>query len=502
MSTPTTVTATFFFTDIEGSTRLWEQFPDPMQAAVSRHDAILRAAIERHRGQVYRTAGDSFCASFANAFDALSAAVDAQRALFVEPWGETGPLRARMAIYTGEAEPRDGDYYGQCLNRVARLLSAGHGGQVLFSTSTLEAVGDQFPQGTIWRDLGEYRLRGVIRPEHAYQLIIQGLPADFPPLRTLESLDVHYDAVVKVLSEGRVVPFLGEGVNLCGRPPHKKWHSGSADAVPCGKELAEQLARYFEYPATAPLDLVRVSQYASLVSGSGPLYEELHSLLDCDYQPTCLHRFFASLPATLREKGYPPRYPLIVTTNYDDALERAFRAAHEPFDLVTYIAEGEERGKFLHIPPADEPRVIDRPNEYRGLSLDERSVVLQIHGAVDRAGAMWDSFVVTEDHYINYLIRTDLSNLLPVTLAAKLRKSHFLFLGYGLKDWNLRVILHRIWGEQKLNYKSWAVQGKLELMEQDYWRKREVDVVNLPLEDYIEGLDERVRDLPIVGAVR
>jgi len=229
------------------------------------------------------------------------------------------------------------------------------------------------------------------------------------------------------------------------------------------------------------------------VSGSGPLYDELHSLFDADYEPTSLHRFFASAPGLLREKGYPPRYPLIVTTNYDDALERAFRAAGEPFDLVSYVAEGEQRGKFIHFPPGGEVCVIERPNEYRGLSLDQRSVILKIHGAVDRAGALWDSFVITEDHYINYLTRTDISNLLPVTLAAKLRKSHFLFLGYSLRDWNLRVILHRIWGEQKLTYKSWAILGKLELMEKDFWRSREVDVFTVPIEEYIAALEERLR---------
>ena len=219
-------------------------------------------------------------------------------------------------------------------------------------------------------------------------------------------------------------------------------------------------------------------------------------MFDADYEPTPLHRYIASIPSILREKGYPPRHPLVVTTNYDDALERAFLAANEPFDLVAYVAEGEERGKFIHVAPGGEVCLIERPNEYRGLSLDQRSVILKIHGAVDRAGALWDSFVITEDHYINYLTRTDISALLPVTLAAKLRKSHFLFLGYSLRDWNLRVILHRIWGEQKLTYKSWAVLEKLELMEKDFWRSREVDVFTVPLDEYIAALQERLDELP------
>jgi hypothetical protein len=101
--------------------------------------------------------------------------------------------------------------------------------------------------------------------------------------------------------------------------------------------------------------------------------------------------------------------------------------------------------------------VVERPNEYRALRPGERTVILKMHGAVDRTNpeATWDSYVITEDHYIEYLARTDLANLVPVTLAAKLRRSHFLFLGYSMRDWNLRVILHRIWGEQKLKYKSW-----------------------------------------------
>src|SRR5262249_28529901 len=181
--------------------------------------------------------------------------------------------------------------------------------------------------------------------------------------------------------------------------------------------------------------------------------------------------------------------------------ERAFRAAGEPFDLVVYIAEGEreQRGKFVHWPPDGEARLIEKPNEYRGLSLDQRPVILKIHGAVDRVNADHDSYVITEDHYIDYLTHTDISNLVPVTLAAKLRKSHFLFLGYSLRDWNLRVILHRIWGEQKLTYKSWAIQLNPEPIERKFWNKREVDIFDVRLEEYIAALHERLQVLSHPG---
>jgi hypothetical protein len=315
----------------------------------------------------------------------------------------------------------------------------------------------------------------------------------------LNTLDSHYKTVTKAITNGRLVPFLGAGVNLCGRPQDMAWQRGQY--LPTGGELAAYLAENFGYPGSDRFDLVRVSQYIAIVTGSGPLYEELHSLFDVDYPPTPLHQLLAALPALLREKGYPPRYQLIVTTNYDDLVERAFREAGEPFDLVAYVTEGEreQRGKVVHWPPDGEARLIEKPNEYRGLSLDQRPVILKIHGAVDRTDAGRDSYVITEDHYIDYLTHTDISNLVPVTLAAKLKKSHFLFLGYSLRDWNLRVILHRIWGEQTLTYKSWAIQLNPESIERKFWNKRDVDILDVRLEEYVGALHERLQALSRPG---
>ncbi|MFQ5342890.1 MAG: SIR2 family protein [Anaerolineae bacterium] len=314
-----------------------------------------------------------------------------------------------------------------------------------------------------------------------------------------DPLDLHYSVVVRAITAGRVVPFFGAGVNLCGRPAAMAWQPGQAVHLPSGGELATYLAESFDYPLSDTDDLARVSQYVALAIGSGPLYDELRSLLDADYPPTALHQFFAALPGVLRNKGARQPYQLIVTTNYDDVMERAFHAAGEPFDLVFYIAEGEERGKFLHTPPDGEARLIERPNEYRALALDQRPVILKIHGAVDRAAEEQDSFVITEDHYIDYLTRTDISNLIPATLVAKLRRSHFLFLGYSLRDWNLRVILHRIWGQQKLTYKSWAIQLDPQELDQQFWMKRDVEILDARLEDYVDALGQRVQALPPAG---
>lgn len=182
-----TGTVTFLFTDIEGSTKLWGQYPEAMKVSLARHDAILRSAIEAQGGYVFKTVGDAFCAAFEIAPDALSAALDAQRALYVESWGETGPLRVRMALHTGAAEERDGDYFGPPLNRVARLLSAGHGGQVLLSLATKELVRDDLPEGVSLQDLGHHRLKDLIRREHVFQLVAPDLNADFPALKSLDT---------------------------------------------------------------------------------------------------------------------------------------------------------------------------------------------------------------------------------------------------------------------------------------------------------------------------
>jgi hypothetical protein len=219
-----------------------------------------------------------------------------------------------------------------------------------------------------------------------------------------------------------------------------------------------------------------------------------------------VHWLWTQLPALLRAKGHRPDYPLIVTTNYDDLMERALREAGQPYDVVAYVAVGEQLGKFLHwppaggTPPATAPVLIERPNEYHGFALEERPVVLKIHGAIDRAlSGERDSFVITEDHYIEYLTHTDVSNLIPVTLLNKLTRSNILFLGYSLSDWNLRAILHRIWGEQRLSWKSWAVQLDPDPIESEFWEQRNVEILNLPLSTYVSRLQEVAEALPQKG---
>ncbi len=188
MIVPPTGTITFLFSDIEGSSKKWDQQPDAMRVALAAHDRMLRETFEACSGYVFKTIGDAFCVAFDTAASALAGALEAQRALSRADWSGIGELKVRMALHTGAAEQRDGDYFGQSLNRVARIMGAAHGGQVLLSLPTEELVRDHLPPGAQLRHLGEHRLRDLARPEHLYQLIAPDLPADFAGLRSLESV--------------------------------------------------------------------------------------------------------------------------------------------------------------------------------------------------------------------------------------------------------------------------------------------------------------------------
>jgi len=297
----------------------------------------------------------------------------------------------------------------------------------------------------------------------------------------------HAQTVIEaMLVDGQVVPLLGAGVNLCGRTATDCFVPGQF--LPDGNELAGELAKKVPgYPREVLGDLLRVSQCVDRWRGWQVLYQTLHSLFDYDYPPTDLHQFLAQVPKLTARTKRPPRdtHLLFVTTNYDDVLERALISAGEPYDLVWYIAHGDNTGKFMHQAPNEKPRVIHDPDRYVvPFDLAERSIVLKIHGAIDRLVRDNDSYVITEDNYIEYLTRTDVRKLIPKALLAKLRASSILFLGYGMRDWNLRAIFHRIWQEEKLGWTSWAIRRPLPALtadqaaipqSQDVWNRAKLD---------------------------
>lgn len=213
----------FLFSDIEGSTARWSMYPEAMPAYLHRHDELLHAAVAANGGKVFKTVGDEFCTAFASTEDAVCAAIDAQRALAAEDWTPVGGLRVRMAVHCGPVTERGGDYFGSTVNRVARLLSAGHGGQVLISA---DAAGALPETGRFeLRDLGRHRLKDFPELESIYQAIAPELPEIFPPLRTVaerpSNLPLHLPSLVgrdldieqlrARLSAHRLVSLIGAG---------------------------------------------------------------------------------------------------------------------------------------------------------------------------------------------------------------------------------------------------------------------------------------------------
>jgi len=183
-----TGTVTFLFTDIEGSTPLWEREPDKMKEALEQHHAVLHQAIESHNGLVFKTVGDAFLAAFSLPAEAAQAAIAAQRALAVQTWATSVPIRVRMGIHIGPAVTEGSDYATtHTLNRVTRIMSAAHGGQVLLSVEAADMVRSLLPAEATMRDMGLHRLKGLSQLEHLYQLVLADLPSDFPPLATAVS---------------------------------------------------------------------------------------------------------------------------------------------------------------------------------------------------------------------------------------------------------------------------------------------------------------------------
>ncbi len=218
-------TVTFLFTDLESSTRLWEELPEGMAEALARHDEILRGAVAAHDGYVVKGRGDGVHAAFATADAALRAAMEAQIAMDGEEWSVSEPLCVRMGLHSGSAEERDGDYFGSSVNRVARLMSVGHGGQILVSHATEQLVRDALPVGTELVDIGEHRLRDLAEPIRVFQVTHPDLPREFPPIRSLDALpgnlpvqltsfvgrEEELAGLAKELDEWRLVTLTGTG---------------------------------------------------------------------------------------------------------------------------------------------------------------------------------------------------------------------------------------------------------------------------------------------------
>jgi SIR2-like domain/TIR domain len=305
----------------------------------------------------------------------------------------------------------------------------------------------------------------------------------------------HCELVLRhMVKEGDLVTFLGSRLVGGNVGPLE-----GSRSLPGAKEIAADLAERFGVKSTR-LDLPEVAQYVYVTKGRPDLYRTVRQIITADCEPGPAHRFLARLPRTLEELRLEKRYQLIVSTNFDTALEQAFREEEEPYDLVIYMASGDHKGKFVHFPYEADAEPIAVPNSYGKFPIGdygelERTVIVKIHGAVDGnvGDYRWkENYVITEDHYIDYLSRGPIESLVPVQVLDKLRDSHCLFLGYAVRDWNLRVFLKRIWRGEPLGAKSWAVEPDPDLLEKEFWAQFYVDLYAADLADYVDMLQERL----------
>jgi hypothetical protein len=337
-------------------------------------------------------------------------------------------------------------------------------------------------------------------------------PAVAPAGQPGRSRRTDAERVVSYLADGSVVTVLNSGVHAVDRDG--PWLHG-AGTLPDTAELARHLAGHFRV-GTETDDLARVSQHVALTEGRVDLYRALRDLLvTTDCEPSSAHRFIARLPGRLRDLGRE-RYQLVVTTNYDSALERAFDAAHEPYDLVVFVATGEHRGRFVHVPwwdpGGDGPRPSrcptststsrwTRTGHWSERSSSSCTAEASTSGRAGRTCA--DNFVITEDDYIGYLTQSPVSSLIPLQVLNKIRDSHFLFMGYRMRDWTLRVFLQRIWGEQQVEARSWAVEEPgLDVLERELWDHIGVHVVEATAGEFLTGLERELGRLAGTGAER
>ena len=296
------------------------------------------------------------------------------------------------------------------------------------------------------------------------------------------------------------MPLLGAGASVGSRPSGAEWDAKAAQFLPRGSELATFLATASSFPSDDKHDrgdLAKVASYFVDTSGRKDLREYLCDIFDRNFEVSEIHRFLAELSVP----------QLIVTTNYDDLIERAFAEAGKPFDLVVHPTDRKEVEasvlwwEWKH--RVDGPRIVT-PNELV-IDLETTTVIYKMHGSVDRMLGKWHSYVVTEEDYIDFLSRMTNSTAVPALFASHFRRRHFLFLGYGLGDWNFRVVLKNLETplpgqvsaagdeETEEERKSWAIQYQPSKLEQELWGARDVNIYDLDINEFTRQLRQAVQ---------
>lgn len=300
-------------------------------------------------------------------------------------------------------------------------------------------------------------------------------------------IEPPYGVIWNRIKAGQVVPFLGAGASLVGRASGVPWNPQHPVFLPSGRELSRFLAQESSFPSQDPQDLddlAKVASYYAIVSGRRALRERLHEVWNHEYTFGPLHSYLAAIPTPL----------LIVSTNYDTLIEQAFHAANKPYDLVIHPAERKDIANAVWWWPhgALEPGVVP-PNEL-DIDLDRTTVIYKMHGTTQRQTDKWDSFVITEEDYVDFVSRMTANAAVPSLFYEHFRTRSFLFLGYSLRDWNLRVVLKNL--ERYLGRRraandddeplpSWSIQYQPSELERRLWENRDVNIFDMMIDDFV-----------------
>lgn len=301
-----------------------------------------------------------------------------------------------------------------------------------------------------------------------------------------------YGIIWNRLKDGNVVPFLGAGASLGGRAGNQAWSPKNPQFLPSGKELAHLLAQESAFPSDEAIDLddlAKVSSYYTEIAGRPVLRDRLRELMNHEFQHGSVHKFLAEIPSP----------QVLVVTNYDTLLEQAFREAGKPYDLVVHVADRQDiANAVLWWPHNEQEPIIIAPNEL-DIDLDRTNVIYKMHGTIVRERQEWDNFVITEEDYIDFLSRMTMQTAVPAIFYPHFRSRNFLFLGYSLRDWNLRVVLKNLSkyfskrGDMSSNelLPSWSIQLYPSNLECKLWEKRNVTIFDISLDDFVEKLQQQ-----------
>lgn len=314
-------------------------------------------------------------------------------------------------------------------------------------------------------------------------------------LRESPDLDLHFQTVVNAFKSGGIVPFLGLNINLSSRPSGTAWKF--RENLPSYNDLTSYLSTAFPFPKEEYQTITRVAEYITLTRGTSELFTTLQSIYKVNYPPTPLHQFAASIPSLFRGNDAQDRQQIVISTNYDDVLERTLKELGEPFELLVYMARGKNAGKFQHLSfdgtSQKEIDIIDKPNEYEGLLDKSPPILVKMHGTINQPASK-DSFVIAENHFLDYFAQGDIVKIIPKTLHDELLDRQFLFMGQDLSSWNVRRVIKKLWGNQERQDTSWAIQPNPTPFERVFWEDLGVKIIDRDLDWYLVTLLEYLQN--------